>query len=82
MIRVFLEYRGVTGIRRGSQWALMGLSGKERQQPGGGARPSQAQSEVDKGFGGTAPLSLPPPPLLSPLLRVGLGKEETYSYSE
>ena len=29
----------------------MGLSGKERQQPGGGARPSQAQSELDKGFG-------------------------------
>src|SRR3954462_3510190 len=33
-------------------WALLGLSGKE---PGGGARPSQAQSELDKGFGGAAP---------------------------
>ena len=33
-------------------WALMGFSGKE---PGGGARPSQAQSELDKGFGARPP---------------------------
>ena len=59
-------------------WALMGLSGKERQQPGGGTRPSQAQSELDKGFGARPPslflLHFPP----FPLLLVGLGKE---SYS-
>ena len=59
----------------GSIWALLGLSGKERQQPGGGARPSQAQSELDKGFGARPPLpffSTPPP---FPLLLFQLGKE-------
>ena len=44
-------------------WALMGFSGKE---PGGGARPSQAQSELDKGFGARPPspflLHFPPFP--------------------
>ena len=62
-------------------WALMGLSGKE---PGGGARPSQAQSELDKGFGARPPspflLHFPPfPPSPSwtrkegVLLPVGVG---------
>ena len=54
-------------------WALMGLSGKE---PGGGARPSQAQSELDKGFGARPPSPSPirtrgeearGPPLAAPL---------------
>ena len=44
----------------------MGLSGKERQQPGGGARPSQAQSELDKGFGAWPPLPSFSTPLLFP----------------
>ena len=62
-------------------WALMGLSGKE---PGGGAHPSQAQSELDKGFGARPPspflLHFPPfPPSPSwtrkegALLPVGVG---------
>ena len=60
VIRVFSGVPGSYGNTGKKYWALMGLSGKERQQPGGGARPSQAQSEFDKGFG-ARPLSVSKP---------------------
>ena len=61
MVRVFFRSTGELQEYGEEYWALMGLSGKES---GGGARPSQAQSELDKGFGARPPLpsfsSLPP----------------------
>ena len=50
---------------------LLGLSGEERGQPGGGARPPLPQSELDKEGG--APL-FPSPSLLPSLLLLLLGK--------
>ena len=80
VIRLFFGVPVSYGNTGKKYWALTGLSGKERQQPGGGAPPSQAQSELDKGVGARPPLPSLSTPLLSPLLLVGLGKEETYCY--
>ena len=62
-------YRSTRRLRNppGAKWAMMGLSGKERQQPGGGARPSQAQSELDKGLGARPPLPSFSTPLSFPV---------------
>ena len=76
VFRIKPEYRGLSEPP-GKLLGLMGLSEKE---PGGGAHPSQAQSELDKGFGARPPLPSFYPPPSFPLLLVGLGKEETYSY--
>ena len=64
----------------------MGLSGKE---PGGGARPSQAQSELDKGFGARPPSPFPYGPLRpntnsrnSPVLRKIPESLGTFTMSE
>ena len=69
-------YRSTGGYRNppGKLLGLMGLSGKERGRPGGGARPPLPQSELGKGRGRRPPFSF----LLStssfPLLLLGIGK--------
>ena len=70
VIRVFSEYRGVTGIHREKYWSLLGHTGiEERGQKEGGAPP--LWSELDKGC---SPLFLLPLPLFpSLLLRKGKG---------
>ena len=63
VIRVFSEFRGVTGIHREKYWALLGHTGiEERDQKEGGAPP---WSEFDKGC---SPVFLLPLPLFPSLL--------------
>ena len=59
VIRVFLEYRGVTGIHREKYWALLGHTGiEERGRKEGGAHPPSGPNWTR----GAAPFSF----LLSP----------------
>ena len=70
MIRVFSEYRGVTGIHQEKYWALLGHTGiVEKGQKEGGARPPL----VRIGQGVQPPFPSPSPLFPSLLLRKGKG---------
>ena len=59
MIRVFSEYRGVTGIHREKYWALLGHTGiEERGQKEGGVRPPLVR--IGQGMQPPFPCSSPP----------------------
>ena len=61
VIRVFSEYRGVTGIHREKYWALLGHTGiEERGQKEGGAPPPPLV-RIEQGV--QPPFPSPSPPL-------------------
>ena len=76
VIRIFLEVPESYGNTRKKQWALMGLSGKDQEVARAPPKPSPNWT---RGLvrGPSLPSFSSSP--LSPLLLVGLGKEETYS---
>ena len=76
VIRVFSGVPGSYGNTRKKQWALMGLSGKDQEVARAPPKPSPNWT---RGLGCGPPLLSFSTSLLSPLLLVGLGKEETYS---
>ena len=76
-VRAYTEVPGGYRYPPGSQWALMGHSGKEEEAAKVGV-PPQAQSELG---GGPAPLSFSSSLPFFPLL-LQLGKGESYSHQE